>query len=148
MSKVVIFLKYTGAWIIFVISYLVCGAIANLGVQLINFDAKGFWIDFLPYFAAFFAGYLSVLGGLSVVERMFSTVRPRIVVWMFYGVMGLIWIPPLFGLLLSLVGFVDIPLQSHTLWSANTPPQAVQSLVAVIIAWKMTEVGGDFGSFH
>ncbi|MCH7651147.1 MAG: hypothetical protein IIA63_08310 [Nitrospinae bacterium] len=145
MSKAVTLLKYTGAMIVFVISYVICSVIAHIGVRLVNFDARGFWIDFLPYFAAFMAGILSVLGGLSVVERVFPTVRPRTVAWVFIGLMSFFWGLPLLGLLMGLVGLIDAPLQSHVLWSADTPPQAVQALAAVIAAWKMTAAEGDFG---
>lgn len=146
MSKAVTSLKYTGAVIIFVISYVICSAIAHIGIWLVNLDARGFWIDFLPYFAAFMAGILSVLGGLSAVERLFPTVRPRTVAWVFIGLMSFLWGLPLLGLLMGLVGLIDAPLQSHSLWSADTPPQVIQALVAVIAAWKMTVAGGDFGS--
>ncbi len=139
-------LKYAGAVVVFVICYMICSIIAHLGVRLVNFDARGFWIDFLPYFAAFMAGILSVLGGLSAVERVFSTVRLRTVAGIFFGFIGLIWAFPLLGLLLGLVGLIDAPLQSHTLWSEDTRTQLVQSLVAGIAAWKMTAANGVFGS--
>ena len=137
MSKVVTSLKYTAAVIVFVISYLICSVIAHIGVQFFNLDARGFWIDFLPYFAAFLAGYLSVYGGLSAVERLFPIVRPRTVAWVFIGLMSFIWGLPFFlGLLMGHAG---------DLVDADTPPKAVQSLVAVIAAWKMTAAEGDFG---
>ena len=138
MSKAVTLLKYTGAMIVFVISYMICSVIAHIGVRLVNFDAQGFWIDFLPYFAAFMAGILSVLGGLSVVERVFPTVRPRTVAWVFIGLMSFFWGLPLLGLLMGLVGLINVAGMSHSLLTADTPPQAVQSLVSVIVVWKMT----------
>ncbi|MFP6757831.1 MAG: hypothetical protein VCC99_06375, partial [Alphaproteobacteria bacterium] len=87
------------------------------------------------------AGFLSVYGGLSAVERLFPTVRPRIVAWVFIGFLSFVWGPPLLGLIMGLVGLIDAPLQSHVLWSADKLPQAVQSLVAAIAAWKMTTAG-------
>ena len=94
---------------------------------------------------AFIEVPLSVLGGLSAVERVFQTVRPRTVAGIFFGIINFIWAFPLFGLLLAFVGLIDAPLQSNILWSADTPPQLVQVLVAGIAAWKMTGVDGDFG---
>ena len=146
MSKAVTSLKYTGAVIVFVVSYMICSVIAHIGVRFVNFDARGFWIDFLPYFAAFIAGLISVFGGLSAIERLFPTVRPRTVAWVYISLMSFLWGLPLLGLLMGLFGLIDAPLQSHILWSADTPPQAVQGLVSVIAAWKLTEAGGDFRS--
>jgi hypothetical protein len=146
MSKAVTSLKYMGAVIIFVVSSMICSVIAHLGIRLVNFDAKGFWIDFLPYFVAFMAGYISVLGGLSAVERVFSTVRLRTVAWIFIVTLILFWAPPVIGLLLGFVGILNFPLESHTLLSAETPPQLLQTLVAGVAVWKMTAADGDFGS--
>jgi hypothetical protein len=146
MDKTATYLKYTGAVIVFVICFLICSIIVHFGVRLVNFDAQGFWVYLLPYLTAFMAGYLSVLGGLSAVERVFSTVRLRTVAWIFIGFTGLFWAIPLLGLLLGLVGVINAPPETHTLWSADTPPQVFQALVAGIAAWKMTAVDGDFGS--
>ena len=127
MSKVVTTLKYTGAVIVFEISYMICAAIAHIGVRLVNFDARGFWIDFLPYFAALVMGIFGVFGGLSTVERVFPTVRPRTVAWVFIGFTSFIWGFIILGLLTGFGELLD-----------ETPPQAVQALVSVIAAWKMT----------
>ena len=140
MSEVASLLKYTGAVIVFVISYMICSVIAHIGIRLVNYDVRGFWIDFLPYFAAFMAAILSVYGGLYAVQRMFSTVRPRTVTWVFIGLMSFIWGLPLLGLSLGVVGLIDAPLQSHVLWSADTPPQVIQALAAVVAAWKLRAI--------
>ena len=142
MEKIVTSLKYTGAMLVFGISYFLSAVIAHLGVRLVNFDARGFWIDFLPYFAAFLAGILGVFGGLSAIKRLFPSVRPRTVVWALIGITVVLWLPPLLGLLMGLIGVTDMPLESHVLWSADRPPQAVQALVAVIVAWKWTNEDG------
>ncbi len=128
MSKAVTFLKYTGAFIVFEISYMTCSVIAHLGVWLVNFDARGFWIDFLPYFAAFMAGIIGVGGGLYAVERLFPTVRPRTVAWIFIGSMSLIWGFVIFALLMGIGELLD-----------ETPPIAVQALTSVIFVWKLTK---------
>jgi hypothetical protein len=146
MDKAATYLKYMGAVIVFVISSIICSVLAHLLIRLINYDLQGYWVYVLPYFTAFMAGYLSILGGLSVVERVFSTVRLRTVAWIFIGLISLFWALPLIGLLLGLVGVINAPLETHTLWSADTPPQLFQALVAGIAAWKMTAVDGDFGS--
>jgi len=144
MSKAITSLKYMGAVIVFHIIYIICSVIAPIGVRIFNPLAQGFWIYLLPYFAAVMAAMIGVYGGLSAVERLFPTVRPRSVAWVFIGFTSLIWVFPLLGLLMGLVGFIDAPLQSHSLWSADTPPMAVQALVSVIAALKLTAVDGDF----
>ena len=77
MGKAVTSLKYTVAVIVFVIVEMICAGIARILVFLVNYDARGFWIDFLPYFAAVMAGGLGVIGGLWAVERFFPNVRLR-----------------------------------------------------------------------
>lgn len=146
MSRVAVTsLKHAGAVIVFVIIYMICAAIAHIVVRFGNLDARGFWVDFVPYIAALMAGVLSVLGGLSAVERLFPTVRPRTVAWVFIGLWSFFWGLPLFGLLMGLVGLIEAPLQSHSLWSTDTPPLAVQALASMIAAWKMTRADGYFG---
>ena len=138
MSKAVSLLKYTGAVIVFVITYMLCSVIAHIGIRLVNYDVRGFWVDLLPYFVAFMAAILSVYGGLHAVQRLFSTVRLRTVAWVFIGLMCLLWVPALLGLLMIVSGGIDIPLQSHELWSADGPPQVIQALAAGVAAWKLT----------
>ncbi len=138
MEKIVIFLKYTGAVIVFFVSYLICSIIAHFAVRIVNYGVGGFWIDFLPFLAAVAAGSLSVQGGLVTVKRLFATVRLRTVAWVLISFMGIIWIGPVIGLFISLVGIVDYSLEGHILMSAETLPQALQSLVAAIAAWVLT----------
>lgn len=145
MGKAIDILKCSGAVIVFAISYVVCSIITQIFARLVNFDAQGFWVDLIPYSAAFVAGIFSVFVGLSVVDRVFRTVRPRTVVGIFFGIIGFFWAFPLLGLLLGLVGFIDAPLQSHGLWSANTPPLFLETIVAGITAWKLTGDDGEFG---
>jgi len=133
MIKAVITLRYTGAVTTFVISHLICLFIAHIVIRIINFDAHGFWLDFLPYFAAVMAGVFSVYGGLCVVTRLFPTIRPRIVSWVFIGLTGFLWGFIILGLSL---GFGEL--------LNETPPQAVQALVSMIAAWKMTSADADF----
>ena len=146
MSKAVTLLKYTGAVIIFMITYLICSAIVRLGVQIVNFDAQGFWIVFFPYFAALPAGMLSIYGGLYENERLLPTVRPRIVAWVFIGLMGIPWGFALLGLLVVFVGLLDYPIKYHVLMSPDNQSQAVQALVAMITVWKLTSTEGEFGT--
>jgi hypothetical protein len=134
MSKAVSLLKSTGAVITFFVAYSICVAIARIMVQLVNYDAQGFWIYFISYFVAVMAGIAGVYFGLTVVERWFPTVRPRTVVWVIIGLECLIWGFILFGLLMG------------TELQDETPPQAIQALVSVIVAWKMTADDAEFGS--
>jgi hypothetical protein len=80
----------------------------------------------------------------SAVERVFSTVRLRTVALIFVSLTGLFWALPLLGLILGLIGVINAPLEAHTLWSADTPPQLFQAIVAGIAVWKMTAVEGDY----
>jgi hypothetical protein len=145
MGKARIVLRYTGAVTVFVFVYMICSVIAYIAVGLANLDARGFWINLLPYFAAVVAGIASVYGGLYAVARWLPTVRLRTVALVFIGFMSFVWGLPLLGLLMGLVGILDVPLQSHVLLSADKQPQAVQALIAVIAAWKLTSPGEEFG---
>ena len=134
MSKADSLLKSTGAVITFFVAYLICVAIARIMVQLVNYDAQGIWFNFLTYFEAVMAGIAGVYLGLTVVERWFPTVRPRTVVWVIIGLECLIWGFILFGLLMG------------TELQDETPPQAIQALVSVIAAWKLTADDAEFRS--
>jgi hypothetical protein len=130
--------KYTGAAIVFLIAYAICSAIAHVAMWVTSYDERGYWNDILPYIIAPIAGYFAVRGGLAAVARLFPSVRARPVAWVFIALLCLIWVPPLIGLLLGLVGTIDAPIQSHLLWSASTPPMIIQSLAAAITVWKLT----------
>lgn len=145
MSKSADWLKYVGAVVVFGISYAICSGIMHVVVRFVNINERGFWIIIIPYFAGFIAGLTGVYGGLFAIDRLFPTVRPRSIAWVFIGLLGVIWGLPLLGLLASVIGLIDASLQNHILWSADTLPQAVQTLTAVIAFWKFTAAGGEWG---
>ena len=137
------FLKYIGSIIVFFLIYIICSALAYLGVWFINRDMN-VWI--LPYFVGPVAGILGVLGALHVVERLFPNIQLRIVAWVFVGFIGIGYGIPLFGLFLGAIGAIDAPLTSHTLWSPDAPPQILHGLTAAVAAWYMTRRDGVFDS--
>jgi hypothetical protein len=134
--------KYVGAVIVFLVAYVICSAITHIAMWVTSYDERGYWNDILPYIIAPIAGYFAVRGGLSAVDRLFPNVRVRTVAWVFIGFLCLMWGYPLLGMflgrLIDFVGLMDLPLQSHALWSADTPPMIIQSLTAAITAWKLT----------
>jgi len=75
-------------------------------------------------FAAFMAGYLSVLGGLSAVERVFKAVRLRTVAGIFFGFIGFFWARKRFvsthamvqGMPRDMVLHRNQPLPGNALW--------------------------------
>ena len=126
MSKAVSLLKSTGAVITFFFAYSICLVIARVIFQLVNYDTQEIWFNVLTYFEAVMAGIAGVYLGLTVVERWFPTVRPRTVVWAIIGLECLIW------------GYISFGLLIGTDLQDETPPQAIQALVSLIIAWKLT----------
>jgi hypothetical protein len=144
MSKSADWLKYVGAVVVFGISYVICSGIMHVLVRLVNINERGFWTIIIPYFASFMAGLLGVYSGLFAIDRLFPTVRPRTIAWVFIVPIGIIWGLPLLGLLASVTGLIDLSLQNHIFWSADTLSQAVQTLTAVIAFWKFTAAGGEW----
>jgi len=142
MDRVIIFIKYTGAVFVFWIVSLLCLVIAEAGIALLNYDIRGFWVYLLPYFSVFVSSIIGVMGGLTAVERLFSTVRLRTVVWIIIGIYIFFWGIPLLSLFIGFI-FVDIPVQSNYyyihLWSERGLLMAVSALVTVITALKLTE---------
>ena len=132
-------LKYAAALIIFFVCYLISSVIVHAIAWLMNSPEPGIWTYVTPYWVGALAGGVSVVGALSAIDGLFPAVQPRIVVWLFIGLAIFAWGIPLVGLFVDLVGAVNAPLESHFLWSADTPPQLLQSIVAIIAAWILTK---------
>lgn len=148
MNKAAILLKYSGALIVFLISYGICSTITHFLIQLQNKAIQGFLIEIL---ASCMAGVLSVYVGLAVVGGIFSSLKPRTVAWVFISFMGLIWgiviLGMVFGLVLG-VSSSEVLLDLGEIIDANADllPMAVQAIAAGITAWKLTLSEGKFGT--
>ena len=144
MKYVLVFLKYVAAMIIFIISYMLCSLIAHIVLYIVNYFERGFWVDLAPYFTAFWAGVLSVYGGMYVVERFVPSVKKRAMFWLLFVTLGIPWGFAVFGLLLVLLGVIHVPTQEHTLFDPVKQAQALQAITALVTAWIVTSSGQEF----
>ena len=118
--------RYVGGFLLFLVSYGIVATIARVLVAAVNSDANGWISDVVPFFVAALAGGIGAVGGLVAVERLMPSVRLRPIAWTFIGVVIFLYAFTALGIIVG-----NAP-------EKGLAEMAVQALVAVITAWRIS----------
>jgi hypothetical protein len=128
MPKINKYLRYVGAFLLFMISYTLVAILARIFISVVNYDVGGWARDyFLPYFISAMAGGFGTAMALGAVESIFPLVRLRPVVWAFIVLLCLMWGFALFGIA------IGAPIIK------GVTAEITQAIVAAITGWKLTQ---------
>jgi len=118
--------RYVGGFLLFLVSYAIVATIARVLVAAVNSDARGWVSDVVPFFVAALAGGIGAVGGLAAVERFVPSVRLRPIAWTFIGIV------------IFLYAFTALGMIAGNAPEEGLAEMAVQALVAVITAWRIS----------
>lgn len=131
MGKTSKYVQYLAGVFLFTLGYGICNFIAYIIITAINADSVHPVLQtyVVPYFVAVMAGFLGVVGGLAIVSWLLPNIQKRPVVWVFTGLMVIIWFAVIWSLI---IGNEPDP---------RTPAMALQAIAAVVAAFKLTAAG-------
>lgn len=128
MQKINKYLRYVGAFIVFLIIYTFIAILVRLFVSLVNYDVGGWARDYLlPYFISAVAGVAGTAIALEAVEKFFPLARLRPVVWTFIVLLCLMW------------GFALVGIAIGAPIVKGVTAEITQAVVAAITGWKLTQ---------
>ena len=127
-------IKYIGAWICFELAYGLVFLVTHILANLIKQELVGGMSFVIPYVAAFFSGFVGVFVGLSVIDVLFKSVKPRLVILMYYVVIAVI----------LMIVFMTVLIFG---FSGKSQPSWVllQTFISIVSAWYLTEKNSKFG---
>lgn len=128
--------RYVGGFVVFIVGYAIVATIARIVVTVVNADARG-WIGLaVPFFGAALAGGFGAVGGMAAVERVVPSIRLRPIATTFVAIV------------VFLFAWAALAMAMGSPADDRLSEMAVQSLVAVITAWRISgrHDAGDRGA--
>ena len=120
--------KYGAALVCLEFFYIIITIAIHLFASIVNQKIGGESHKFMPYFAAFLSGVLSIYFSLSLVKNFFSDIKLKLLITICYSILGFIMFV-LFTIYL-VFGMAD---------NAEPSVALLQIFVSVILAWVLTE---------